>query len=395
MSMQTTPAIPERNVGLDVVRVVATTTIVIYHILGFGVSGFNLRHADTVGPLLDRLCVGVPIFFVLSGFLVSRPLIERFLSHRDLPPLWETYARRLSRVLPAFWLALVVLTLLDAVNVLNTKTFLRNVLLVHTLFPETVFTGVTQAWTLSIEVSFYLALPLVFAALHLATKRRSERFRAMTLFSALSLMAVSAYPFLWFWSENGDGVFRTANIWLPAHLDSLASGVLMALFVVASERSERVMRLRRRLSRLFFPFLIGSFLAFYASSRIGLPLNFSPIPFRVHITGQLLFTLTSILFVFPFAIRPLQSSMRLRPIVWLSTVSYGVYLWHRMLMSGELADKYMPYEASDGRVMIRVLVIIPASVLMGAVSFYLVERPINEWVRRWTTRRTAASGMVP
>lgn len=364
--------------------------IIVFHALSFDVSGFNLKHPRIVGPILERLNVGVPIFFVLSGYLIGRPFVEKILSDQRLPPLRITYAKRLARVLPAYWVALVILTSLRAVTVPDASTFLRNFLLIHTYFPKTVFTGIIQAWTLSIEMSFYLALPLAFALLQPKLRRRSPKVRTQVLAGVCVVAMVARYPFWWLWSISEAAPLQTAHIWLPAYADTLAAGVLISVFMVASENFPKVARWRQVLSRFSVPILLSSAVTFFALSRIGLPLGPSLVSFRVQILGHLLYSLTAILFVFPFTITNITPSRVLRPIPWLSSISYGVYLWHRMLMSGGFADKLLPFEPKDGPVLIHLAIIISTSLFIGAISYRIVEKPIIDRVNRW-----AASRMPP
>src|SRR5688572_2383260 len=77
--------------------------IVFFHHVGF-LTGATFNSAG--GPLLARFDVGVSIFFALSGFLLSRPFLTAILDGTPLPGRDAFYARRIRRIVPAYWVAL-------------------------------------------------------------------------------------------------------------------------------------------------------------------------------------------------------------------------------------------------------------------------------------------------
>lgn len=133
--------------GLDQLRGIAVLLVVIGHSL----PGW---------PVL-RPGVGVVIFFALSGFLITRLLIER------PPDLRRFYSRRARRLLPALPLALAVCALASMVN---GSPIVRPLIgaLTYTLNYSRVgedYGGFTHLWSLAIEEHFYLAWPLLLGAL--------------------------------------------------------------------------------------------------------------------------------------------------------------------------------------------------------------------------------------
>lgn len=114
-----------------------------------------------LGALVSEFHIGVPIFFVLSGFLITL----RYASH-DLsqPREWVRYMRnRFARVYPIY----LLLTLLTyAVFWQNGTFFLRDILLsltlTHAFFDVSKYIGIAQSWSLTVEECFYLTAPLAF-----------------------------------------------------------------------------------------------------------------------------------------------------------------------------------------------------------------------------------------
>jgi peptidoglycan/LPS O-acetylase OafA/YrhL len=111
---------------------------------------------------------GVHLFFVLSGFLLFMPYARALLSLRAFPNSLEFYIRRALRILPAYWLALVVMLLLLE------PTFLRpnywydiglHLLIIHNWSQGTIRDINIIFWTMPVEVQFYLLLPATVALL--------------------------------------------------------------------------------------------------------------------------------------------------------------------------------------------------------------------------------------
>ena len=81
-----------RNLALDSLRGFSTIIIVVYH-TSF-VSGYTVAHADSIGAYIDRLNIGVAIFFVLSGFLIFRPFAHSLIHGSPLPKTRNYYLKR-------------------------------------------------------------------------------------------------------------------------------------------------------------------------------------------------------------------------------------------------------------------------------------------------------------
>ena len=102
-----------RSRQIDSLRAVAAISVLAYHALYKGVL-LQLPTGSPLSPWAAHLDVGVPIFFVLSGFLLYRPFVRARLSGSEAPDT-EAYGwRRVMRILPAYWIALVVVGLAGA-----------------------------------------------------------------------------------------------------------------------------------------------------------------------------------------------------------------------------------------------------------------------------------------
>ncbi len=106
-------------------------------------------------------------FFILSGYLVGGPFARRFVDGREMQRLRIYAEKRLRRVLPAFWLILTVLVLVFGTLDTSKRDLLANYLFLQNFFPNGIsLSYMQQAWTLALEVAFYIALPIMFWLAH-------------------------------------------------------------------------------------------------------------------------------------------------------------------------------------------------------------------------------------
>ena len=154
---------------LDPLRAVAALCIVVTHTAGLG--GFNQAHA--LGAWTARLDCGVAIFFVLSGFLLYRPFVAARLEGRPGPRVGRYARRRALRILPAYWVALILLGLIVpqyTPGVFGHDWWVYFGLL-QSWSANTILGGISATWSLSVELAFYVLLPFYALALRRASVR--------------------------------------------------------------------------------------------------------------------------------------------------------------------------------------------------------------------------------
>jgi len=155
---------------MDGLRFVAIGMVFLFHLNGF-LTAKSAAHypAPPSGWLVQSALVGfrgVELFFVISGFILGLPFAAHYLKGRPRVPLSKYYLRRLSRLEPPYFSAVIALFLLalwvkgeSAVLLLPhlaaSLSYLHNVIYAA---PSSVI-GV--AWSLEIEVQFYLLVPLL------------------------------------------------------------------------------------------------------------------------------------------------------------------------------------------------------------------------------------------
>src|SRR4051794_37884279 len=170
---------------LDELRAVAALTVLAGHIylLGFRIPAD--RPLSFAGRFLIAEAFGVPLFFLLSGFLLYGQFARA--AHRGTTvPRARFWRNRARRILPAYWTAYLVLAIYPGLQQFDAKIVPFNLALLHAWIPGYGTSGIGPAWSLCAEVAFYAMLPFIAAltarlvARRQRTPRRTLRFQLAT-----------------------------------------------------------------------------------------------------------------------------------------------------------------------------------------------------------------------
>ncbi|MBM4694988.1 acyltransferase family protein [Rhodococcus hoagii] len=282
---------------------------------------------DLAGGAFSRLEIGVAIFFVLSGFLLFRPWLLTAAGERALPSTRTYLWHRARRILPAYWITVAATYAIylfrdDAGETgLGWSGFLRNMTLTQIYGPGHLHTGLTQMWSLAVEVTFYLLLPVIGWLLVVVVCRRE--WHPMRL--AIALLALVAVSPLWTSITHGTDITFTARLWLPGFLAWFAGGMLLAL---ASVTIRRCNPYGTGLLALYFLLLACTPLAGEATI---VPSNATEA-----ISKSMLYLLFATALMAPLVIGdrpgPLGRLCSSGPMVWLGEISYEMFLVHLAVM---------------------------------------------------------------
>lgn len=214
---------------LDTLRAVGALAVLTTH-TSFE-SGAYVGHG-VWGTMLARLDVGVAIFFVLSGFLLSRPYLRSGLSGHRRPGTGRYLWKRALRIMPVYVVAVVVaLSLIDANAGMGVRDWVVTLLMLNTFVDPGLPHGLTHMWSLAVEVTFYLLLPLLMA---LAVGRRLRPGRLGGTLLMLCLVSV------WWHLAGADLVAiedrGSPMQWLPAYLIWFCLGIALAWVQLDQER---------------------------------------------------------------------------------------------------------------------------------------------------------------
>ena len=371
--------------GLDAVRAIGATAVVATH-CGFW-TGRSI-HGPFSG-LLARMDVGVALFFVLSGFLLFRPFVVAA-ERGSAWPVASTYLlRRTLRILPAYWLVVVVSLLVLSENAhLNGPLYwLRDVTLTQIYGLDWGrAAGLTQTWSLATEVAFYLVLPLL-ADLVLRVFHRPAAV-------LVGLMAVSPLWFTYIASPGGLDP-RVAGQWLPGYLDWFGAGMLLALLEVQSRGNEPwgwVARAHELAAAPWTCWAMAAGLLAVATSAVAGPQDLTTLTGPEQIVKNLLYLGIAVLFVLPFTLgttsaRTVHGVLDSRTVHWLGEISYGVFLWHLLVL--EAVTRLRGQHLFTGSWITTFGLVWGCSVGVASVSYVVLERPALRLKNR--VRRTSAS----
>jgi peptidoglycan/LPS O-acetylase OafA/YrhL len=200
-----------------------------------------LRSAYGVAGLLALAGgLSLSIFFVLSGYLISRPFVTAYIQGGEWPPL-RAYARnRILRIVPAFWVAVIATLVVFGLSGSSPLVVVVTLAFGQVFIPTEPFvTHIAQGWTLGAELAFYALVPVVALALG---RRRSgtprARARRLLALCAATLLA----SLLWRSLDPRDGVWVQV---FPAVAAAFAPGVALAVAGAAWPRAFARPRPRR------------------------------------------------------------------------------------------------------------------------------------------------------
>jgi peptidoglycan/LPS O-acetylase OafA/YrhL len=379
-----------RLAGIEGLRAVAALSILFYHCWLFS----SASHAGwNIGPLtvfVPPLQSGVTLFFVLSGFLLYRPIAGRVLHALPRAGTGRYLWRRTLRILPAYWCVLLVsaLVLESAIIGRAPHGFLigtrpewdvlaKDMLLVGNYAPSTLWTGVLPAWSLSVEVVFYLLLPMLAVLAHaVAGRRGSALARAVATFVPVVLLfAVSvAGKLLAMFAEPG-GARSQASDWhtvidrsFVTHADLFAFGMLIAILCVYWESG-------------------GTRLVSFVSGGVnGRILLYAGVPFTVLgyylLSGYVYDSGVGFFLSLLVARMIVHGQLRRRggflehPItVKLGLISYSIFLWNYPVLTFLKAHGALVAPAGAVAVAGNTMLAVPIVLLLSLATYRLVEAP--------------------
>lgn len=366
-----------RFVGLDGLRGVGAVAIVAAH------TWLNLGSLVPVGPFsvpLQRVSLFLVMFFVLSGFLLYRPFVAAALAGRPLRV--RRYLRnRVLRVWPAWLVVLGVSGLVLGVATVAPLTLEHglaptlprtgwlwtapellgiNAFFGQSVLPSTLMTGIGPGWSLSLEVSFYLLLP-VFC---LVFRRRvwlppllsiGVGLVGKTVHVSLLSGLTPQEAFLADWGPTWEAVFARS---LPVHADLLGLGMAVAVLCQRGFASRG-------------PILLAAVGGLVATEMLPTYVD----------TGWGVFWAASILLIATRQQGVVARALDLRPVRWMGEISYSVYLWHLPVILLLVKTGVARGENHAG-LGLNLLLVFAVTVPLAHLTWKYVERPAMAHKRR-------------
>lgn len=396
-----TPSTGVRLAGSDGLRALAAASVFFHHVYLAGRPAGTPAY-DLPGPM-ESFAVdfkfGLMLFFVLSGYLLFRPFAAAIVHGEALPDVRGYLRNRALRVAPAYWVIL-----LATVFVLGTGAFaggtgapdlaplVADALLLQNFHPDTVLTGIGPAWSLAVECVFYLVLPLLaMGALALGVRTRRPVAAVLAAPALLIGIGLASKLFMRFGLPADSTWHFVAQTAFITHADVLGYGMAAAVIHVLAVDGRLSLPARWR------GMTLGAGLVLILSAASLKPwLGYSAGTPTDALAGAA-FALLLVAVVLPRSDGVLPAGTRLlelRPIVWLGTVSYSVYLWHVPLIL-LLRDRGL--EATGARSTLVMAVAAGALTLaLSALTFRFVEAPAMARKKRTSLPRlepATASGL--
>jgi len=370
----TTPSPRPRFAGLDGLRAIAVTLVVVYHLLpGTLVGGY----------------IGVDIFFVISGFLITA-LLLRERDDTGRIRLGSFWLRRARRLLPALALVLLVCcsaafviggdTLVDlGEQVIGASTFSYNWIAIadgSSYFDETAPELFRNLWSLAVEEQFYLAWPLIIMVL---ARPALKRLRGWIVGAAAIASAVAMTVLFGVGADSTRVYYGT-----DTHSFGLALGALLAIVTVAASHERAAWSTRGQVLATLF----GSVAIVALAALATMMSTDAALVYRGGLALVSVLTATAIFSTLvPGGL--LGRVLDLPPLRWIGERSYGLYLWHWPVFV--LTAAALPaVSGSDSGPLIIAGIALLVTVLAASSSYRWLEQPIRRDGFRVTLARFGA-----
>lgn len=393
---RTTPAAVARSgprvANVDILRAIAALAVLAIHAYALGgrVAPLRAQHAYDV-PLIN-LASGVWLFFAISGYVISRPFVDRLVAGEPLPATVPYALRRGLRIFPLYWVALTAVIAIDGIADTRGWQLPLHYLLLNNLVPGRQQALFPAAWTLTLEVLFYACVPILAAAARGRGRAVSaERLAALVLASWALSVAFTAFADL-----QGDG---QTGLWLrgllPAMWQMFCPGILLA--VAPHLRPGRWRRWLVELPRTRAAAGAG------AAALLAAGALYAEAPLRYGVIAyQLLFDFSRPLFAIGYglliaaAVRSPPWGERARWMLGLGGASYGIYLIHPVIAEALLRYGDVPeHRNTVAAFVLNTACLAALTIPLALASWSWFEQPAIALGRRlgalWQERGAAAA----
>src|SRR5881227_2353387 len=362
----------QRQPGLDLLRALAIIVVVIYHaaLFGFKLPG----RVDRFG------WIGVDLFFVLSGYLIGGQLLAPLAREKPIN-LGRFFARRVLRIMPAYFVILAIYFLLPSWREYSEMAqplwkFLLSVQNIA-LHGGTAF---SHAWSLAVEDQFYLALPFLLLFLF-RRPRAAILIPCLIVIGGITLRAFLAAQNP---SVDGGGVsFRGFQAWIYyptwTRLDPLVFGV--ALAAIEKFRPTWWQRLINCAPWLWLPALGLIAYALYLGETKNLTINACVWQFPLIAVGMAALLVCAVSPRLPLCRVPIPGA------AFIASIAYSAYLIQKLIINGveQFCSSHNIQETSALALIGVEIAVYAAATLL----FFAVERPFLQLRRRLAPRKYA------
>lgn len=377
----------------DSLRGIAVLCIIAFHVTSITGEINKPVIGDLFAVLGNQALI---FFFVISGFLLYRPYAAAHGAGRRRPNTKRYARRRALRILPAYWMALTILAIFPGIIGVFSGDWWRYYGFLQAYSQRTIGGGIPPAWSLCVEVTFYLALPLwAILVRRLRRRLRSHSWLRSELVPLAVMMMVGVVVQV---AASRLIVSSLLATTLLGECTWLALGMALAVASVAADRAQRPARAVRIVSAHPGACWIAAVACLAAATAVLHPGGLFNIIVSLHSKQPYARTLAGIVLtggLSVFVVAPAvfgedaggipRRVLAWAPLAWLGLVSYSVYLYHLAVaeLLGERSDS-AHFSAGGlglaGRIHhlatpVLLILTVLGSAAAAAVSYYVVELP--------------------
>lgn len=377
---------------LDGLRAVAMAFVVWFHFwqqtwltpyirLPQGVTNIT-QYVGVLGIPLDNFVrygfVFVDMLILLSAFCNFYPYARSILLGEPWPDTLTFYKKRAARILPSYYLALLVMLFVvlaegQAFSGALLKDFLAHVFCVAPFFPETYisyyFNGVL--WTVQIEVLYYILMPWLAKAF--------RKWPVVTCVGLWGVGIVSANVIVW---NHADSI-RVLGNHILSFAGCYANGMLMAVLYILIKKKNLENTYTRLLATVTLFCCVTHLSDMMRDLGSG---NLQVVQLQQRF--EMSFVFSVFLLALPFACRAVKWLFTNRLVRFLALISYNWYIWHQYI-AVKLKEYRIPYWEGDtppNQLYDTVwmwkyqILIVVLSLIVAALMTYCVEKPAAKWL---------------
>ena len=381
--------IPGYLYALDGLRAISLILIVMFHTFQQSWIFYNLKLTKTFTlfnfEIFQRYgYVAIDSFFVLSGFCLFYPIARDMFGESKFSGWKQFFIKRARRIYPSYIIILIATALIptlaqttynasNAVDVI--KQLAAHLLFIHNFNSKTIMGMAPTAWTLAVEVQFYIVFPLLCIPFR---KKPVITCAAMAVFSlALRLILIAKI-------NLNSQIIQAIT---PTYFDVFGFGMLAAYFVVYTRNKVKNIsetRLFMTIISALCLFISVCFIYWLKAAKFPQGFN-SDIYFRFLYRGIFAASIAGFIYTACFSYEWWEKKIwGNRFFVFLSSISYTVFLWHQNIYI-YLKRMNIPYSSQNPVTNDRpameglTFICLAASLIIGVIVTKYIEGPIVKY----------------
>ena len=348
--------------SFDIIRGIATICVLLVHAsYGIIIGGW----------------IGVDLFFVLSGFLITSLLQKEFADTGKINVL-KFYARRIFRLMPGLLMCVAIANLLweqNAPQFLGANrglSTLASLLYFSNFIPEKIIGSLVHLWSLCVEEHFYLVWPLFTSFLLFKHSVKNRLVIILAIIVAVSVFKIYAFnhPLTFFKGIVVIDTYRNTF----CRIDGILTGAFLSVLLFHPKFRDIGLTKKGYNLAIGFCALLFIFILLKLNATSGLYPN-----------GGFIFTnLLCVLIIFIAFRNPDHFIFSNKLIRWVGTRSYGIYIYHYPIFA---AFEFMRKGHSMSNLLLVTIIRLAVSFIVAELSFRLIEKPVLTFKKRFAVEK--------